>query len=128
MNDTRSILLVDHDCEYGRAMKKMLDESGYDVTVVRDGREALCVLSNNVFDVIISALRMPNVNGIEMMEEIRRTRIDTPVIFVTAYGEVESYMDLMNMGAFEYLNKPAKGRDILNVANEAVEAYTGSRS
>ena len=123
MNDRQSILLVDNDREYGRAMKKMLDKSGYDVTIAQDGKEALGVLSKNVFDLIISALRMPNVDGIEMMEEIRRNRITAPVIFITAYGEVESYIDVMNMGAFDYLNKPVKKQEILNVIKGALEEY-----
>ena len=113
MNDNRqSILLVDDDYEYNKAMKKMLEKSGYEVAVARDGHKALGILSKNAFALIISDLRVPNLDGMEMMQEIRRNEINTPVIFLTSYGEIESHMDLMNMGAFEYLNKPVKMEEI----------------
>jgi DNA-binding NtrC family response regulator len=127
MNDKQSILLVDDDQEFRKAMKKMFEKSGYDVTVAADGREALDVLSKDVFDLIISDLRMPNLNGMELMEEIKKKKMKVPVIFITAYGEVESYMDLMNLGAFEYINKPVKGQEILSVARKALETYGNSR-
>lgn len=125
MDARHSILLVDDDHEFRKAMKKMFERSGYSVTGAGDGREALEVLSEKAFDLIISDLRMPNLSGIELMEEIKRKRIDTPVIFITAFGEVESYMDLMNMGAFEYMNKPVKGKEILDLARKALETVAG---
>jgi FixJ family two-component response regulator len=68
---------------------------------------------------------MPNIDGLELMEEIRRRRIDVPVIFVTGYGEVESYMDLMNMGAFDYLNKPIDPKELFRVVESALEGCSG---
>jgi len=128
MNEQQSILLVDDDLEFRKAMKKMFEKSGYTVTIAADGREALETLSRETFDLIISDLRMPNLNGLELMEEIKRKQLDTPVIFITAYGEVSSYMDLMNLGAFEYINKPVKGQEILSVAKRALEMHGNSRS
>ncbi|MBI4832954.1 MAG: response regulator [Candidatus Lindowbacteria bacterium] len=127
MNENKSILLVDDDQEFRKAMKKMFEKSGYDVTVAADGREALEILSKSSFDLIISDLRMPNLNGMELMEAIKKEKMDVPVIFITAYGEVESYMDLMNLGAFEYINKPVKGQEILSVAKRALEMHGNSR-
>ncbi|GAB4344271.1 MAG: hypothetical protein Kow0099_23570 [Candidatus Abyssubacteria bacterium] len=122
-----SILLVDDDLEFRKAMKRTFERSGYDITVAADGQEALDLLDTQDFDLIITDLRMPNVNGIQLMEEIRKRKINVPVIFITAFGEVESYMDLMNMGAFDYINKPVKGQDILTVARKALESYGDSR-
>ncbi len=127
MNDRHSILLVDDEPEFRKAMQRMFEKSGYDVTVAGDGEEALQHLSNLGFDLIISDLRMPNLNGLELMEEIKRKKISVPVIFITAYGEVESYMDLMNLGAFEYLHKPIKGQEILTVAKKAIESHGNTR-
>lgn len=127
MSEKQSILLVDDDQEFRKAMKKMFEKSGYEVTVAADGREALEILTKGTFDLIISDLRMPNLNGMELMEAIKKEKLDVPVIFITAYGEVESYMDLMNLGAFEYINKPVKGQEILNVARRALEARGSSR-
>jgi DNA-binding NtrC family response regulator len=126
MNNRQSILLVDDDPEFRKAMKKMFEKSGYDVTVAADGQEGLDALSEKTFDLIISDLRMPNLNGMELMEELKRRKINLPVIFITAYGEVESYMDLMNLGAFEYINKPVKGQEILAVVRKALESASPS--
>ena len=127
MSGKHSILLVDDDKEFLKAMKKMFEKSGYVITLAGDGQEALERLSEETFDLIISDLRMPNLNGLELMEEISREKLDVPVIFITAYGEVESYMDLMNLGAFEYINKPVRGQEILSVAKKALASHGGSR-
>lgn len=126
MKSKQSILLVDDDQEFRKAMKKMFEKSGYIVTVAADGQKALGALSEKSFDLIISDLRMPNLNGMELMEELKRRKINLPVIFITAFGEVESYMDLMNLGAFEYINKPVKGQEILGVVRKALESASPS--
>ncbi|RJP66756.1 MAG: response regulator [Candidatus Abyssobacteria bacterium SURF_17] len=127
MTEKQKILLVDDDPEFRRAMKKLFEKSGYDVTAAGDGEEALEALGKSRFDLIISDLRMPRLDGIELMEEIKRKKVNVPVIFITGYGEVESYMDAMNLGAFEYINKPVKGQEILSVARKALETCGGSR-
>ena len=126
MDTKQSILLVDDDKEVCKSLARMFERAGYDISIAYDGREALDFLSSNPVDLVISDLRMPNIDGIELMEEIRRKKIDSPVIFLTSYGEVESYMDLMNMGAFEYLNKPVDVTEILDVAKRVLE--TSQRS
>jgi len=123
---SKSVLLVDDDKEFRRAMKKMFERSGYEIRIACDGREALDALSDEEFDLIISDLRMPNLDGLEMMGELRRRGLDVPIVFLTAFGEVESYMDLMNLGAFEYVNKPVKGQEILEIARRAI-ASRGNR-
>ena len=126
MMERHTILLVDDDKEFRKAMKKMFENSGYAAVIAADGNEALDALSNEDFDLVISDLRMPNLNGVELMEELRRRGLETPIVFLTAFGEVESYMDLMNLGAFEYLNKPVKSKEILEVVRRATESHTNS--
>ncbi|GAB4346489.1 MAG: hypothetical protein Kow0099_27770 [Candidatus Abyssubacteria bacterium] len=122
MERGRSILLVDDDREFCKAMKRMLEGAGYRMAAKHDGVEALEALSQGSFDLIISDLRMPNLDGMELMHEIVKRGIDVPVVFLTGFGEVESYMDLMNMGAFDYLNKPVNKQEILRVAKAAMHA------
>ncbi|NQU08820.1 MAG: response regulator [Candidatus Abyssubacteria bacterium] len=128
MDGRKTILLTEPDQEFRKAVRKMLRESGYDIVDAKDGREALSILSTNAIDLIIAALKMPNLDGIELMGEINRAMISAPVIFVTGYGDIESYMDLMNMGAFDYLNEPIKAPQILRVVKRALEAGAGPRS
>lgn len=121
MKSKETILLIQPDRELRKAIKKILEKSGYEVVTAGEGHEALDVLSNNTIDLVISALRMPGINGMELMGEISRTRMSVPVIFLTAYGDVESYMDLMNMGAFDYINLPVNDHEILRVTRYALE-------
>jgi DNA-binding NtrC family response regulator len=126
--ETHDVLLVDDDKEFRRAMKKMFEKSGYGVRIACDGQEALDALNEEEFDLIISDLRMPNLDGLEMMAELRRRGLDIPIIFLTAFGEVESYMDLMNLGAFEYVNKPVKSQEILEISKRAIASRGNAQS
>jgi two-component system response regulator HydG len=119
--DGRSILLVDDDREFCKAFRRGLEGIGYTVTAVHDGLEALEALSQSDFDLIISDLRMPNLDGMELMRELIKRELDVPVVFLTAFGEVESYMDLMNMGAHDYLSKPVKLQTIRGVIERVLE-------
>jgi two-component system response regulator (stage 0 sporulation protein F) len=121
MKVKKSILIVEPDHKFQKEIGRPLEGSGYSITIAKDGQEALDILSNSVFDLIVSALNMPNVNGIQLMQEIRRTKMNVPVIFITAYGDVESYMNLMNMGAFDYLNMPVEDQELLRVTRSAFE-------
>ena len=121
MNARQSVLFVDDDREFRKAMRKVFERSGYGFTEASDGMEALDLLSQDRFDLIVSDLRMPNLDGMRLMEELNRKELDVPVIFITAYGDVESYMSLMNMGAFDYLNKPVGTKEILGVVRSALD-------
>ena len=124
MNAKKVILLVEPDREFRKAVRKILKRLGYKVITASDGGEALKLLSDTTVDLILSALMMPNVDGMELMDEVNRAKINVPVVFLTAYGDVESYMDLMNKGAFDYLNKPVKEHEVLRVTKSAL-GYSG---
>ncbi len=119
----KKILLVDDDIEFRKAMARMFEKSGYIVYRASDGLEALDVLSAEEIDLVISDLRMPSLDGTELIVAIKRIGLSMPIIFVTAFGEVESYMDVMNLGAFKYVNKPVKANEILSIAKEALSEF-----
>ena len=122
MNNENMILIVDDDSIFCKAMKRLLEKSGCRAAVVGDGQEAIDFLAKHPVNLIVSEVKMPQFSGIEFMEEIKRREIDAPVIFITAWGEIESYMELMNMGAFDYLNKPLMNQEILSVVKRAMQS------
>jgi DNA-binding NtrC family response regulator len=122
MEQKHSILLVDDDREFRKAMENLFLRLGFAVTAVRDGQEAVEVLYEKLFDLVISEVRLPRLDGIKLMEEINRRRLDISVIYLTNYGEIESYMDVMNMGAFDYINKPVKEQRLMSIVTEALRA------
>ena len=122
MKEKQSILFVDDDEQFRKAIVRIFETSEFDITTAKDGQEALDLLSKNTYDLIITDLKMPVLDGYELMREIKKRKIKIPVIILTGYGEVETYMDLMNMGAYDHIEKPVSRRELLDLARKAIGA------
>jgi two-component system, response regulator, stage 0 sporulation protein F len=104
----KRILVVDDEENARIALSKILTREGYEVASAGNGYEALNYLRGKEVELIITDINMPEMNGLTFLRELSRSHPDSNVIMVTAYGEVESYIEAMNLGAFEYINKPVK--------------------
>jgi two-component system, response regulator, stage 0 sporulation protein F len=104
----KRILVVDDEENARIALSKILTREGYEVASAGNGYEALNYLQGKEVELIITDINMPEMNGLSFLRELSRSHPDSNVIMVTAYGEVESYIEAMNLGAFEYINKPVK--------------------
>jgi DNA-binding NtrC family response regulator len=102
------ILVVDDEENARIGLSKILEQEGYQVDSVTNGREALEFLQHEKVEVIISDLRMPEMGGLTFLRELHRHYPSTQVIMVTAYGGVESYLEAIHLGAYEYIHKPVK--------------------
>jgi DNA-binding NtrC family response regulator len=102
----RRILVVDDDIYTHELFGVLFDHAEVEVQGVKNGREALEHCRHERFDVILTDLRMPVMNGIEFLREFRRVDEDTPVVVITGYGSVETAVEAMKLGAFDYLTKP----------------------
>jgi DNA-binding NtrC family response regulator len=94
---------------------KLLSQEGYDVHTVANGFEALDFLRRQEISLIISDINMPEMNGLAFLRELSRQYPSTHVIMITAYGGVESYLEAMNLGAYEYIHKPVKLDELKSV-------------
>jgi two-component system response regulator (stage 0 sporulation protein F) len=119
--DKKRILVVDDEESSRIGLSKILDKAGYDVIIAEDGREALKKLKQEVCDLVITDMKMPHMDGIELLKAIKESNSKVGVIIVTAYGEVDSYLEAMNLGAFEYLNKPIKIDELKKVITKVLE-------
>lgn len=104
----KSILVVDDEENARIALSKILSREGYAVASASNGFEALNYLRGKDVDLVITDINMPEMNGMEFLRELGRFHPATNVIMITAYGEVESYIEAMDLGVFEYINKPVK--------------------
>jgi DNA-binding NtrC family response regulator len=104
----KRILVVDDEENARLTLSKILVREGYEVASAGNGYEALNYLRGKEVELIITDINMPEMNGLSFLRELRRSHPESDVIMVTAYGEVESYIEAMNLGAFEYINKPVK--------------------
>lgn len=112
------ILVVDDEESARVALSKILTHDGFDVSSAGNGLEALEFLHNIEVDLIITDINMPEMNGLTFLRELNRSHPKSNVVMLTAYGEVESYLEAMNLGAFEYINKPIKYEDLKKVINK----------
>jgi two-component system, response regulator, stage 0 sporulation protein F len=104
----KRILVVDDEENARIALSKILAREGYEVASAGNGYEALNYLRGKEVELIITDINMPEMNGLSFLRELSKSHPDSNVIMVTAYGEVESYIEAMNLGAFEYINKPVR--------------------
>ena len=111
----KRILVVDDEVNTRIALTRLLSREGYEVLTAANGLEALSSLRNNPAELIITDLNMPEMNGLTFLRELNREYPASNVIMITAFGEVESYLEALNLGAFEYLNKPLRLEELRKV-------------
>jgi len=104
----KRILVVDDEENARIGLSRLLSNEGFMVDSVSNGFEALNYLRQQEVDLIVSDINMPEMNGIIFLKELNKCFPKSNVIMITAYGGVESYIEAMNLGAFEYINKPVK--------------------
>ncbi|HYR05143.1 MAG TPA: sigma-54 dependent transcriptional regulator [Gallionella sp.] len=120
-----NILLVDDQKSLRRSLSLMLLGAGFDTSEAESGSQALAALKQAEYDLVITDLRMDDMSGIDLLREIKQIRPHLPVILITAYGSIESAVDAMRLGAFDYLTKPFSEQDILEKirASQALRHY-----
>ncbi|HIJ88288.1 MAG TPA: response regulator [Desulfuromonadales bacterium] len=118
----KRILVVDDEENAREALSKILAHDGFQVASAGNGLEALNFLRSNDVELIITDLNMPEMNGLMFLRELNRTYPTSKVIMITAYGEVESYVEAITLGAFEYINKPVKYDDLKKVIDKISKA------
>lgn len=115
------ILVVDDEKDICRALEFVLSGEGYSVSTARSGEEAVALLRKSDFDVVLTDLRMEELDGIAVLEEAKRLNPDSSVIFMTAYASVESAVEAMKKGAADYIVKPFMNEEIRHTVRRAIE-------
>ncbi|MDR2161543.1 MAG: sigma-54 dependent transcriptional regulator [Desulfovibrio sp.] len=114
------LLLIDDEKNYLLVLEALLRDSGYSVTALHDPETALAFLDESEVDVIITDMKMPKLSGREVLKHVRRDYPHIPVLVMTAFGSIESAVDLMKLGAYDYITKPfANDELVLSVQNAA---------
>ncbi|MFK7989614.1 MAG: sigma-54-dependent transcriptional regulator [Sandaracinaceae bacterium] len=119
MSEKKQILVADDEPNLRRVLKAQLARDGYDVEVVEDGQEAMEALEQHHVDVLISDLRMPRVDGIALLKHVVAKHPSVPVILITAHGTVDTAVEALKLGAFDYITKPFEQSELRNVVAKA---------
>jgi two-component system response regulator HydG len=117
------ILVVDDEESHRIMLRAVLQEEGYDVTEAADGPEGIQAVEEGPFDVILLDIRMPAMDGIEALTEIRKISPYTPVLMMTAYASVKTAVEALRAGAFDYLTKPLDIEELKILVEKALEHY-----
>lgn len=121
-----NILAVDDDREFLTLLHDVLKEEGYEISVAESMTDAIGKIKDTLFDLIITDKNMPEPKGADLINEIKLISPASKIIVLTGFGDIESYLELMNMGIYDYLNKPVKMSELkmtikraLNLQNAA---------
>ena len=120
MSELASILVVDDEPIMQEILGDFLREEGYSIDIAGSGEEGVELAQKSSYDCAIVDLMMPGIDGIETMQKLREIDTSLPVIMVTAFASVESAVEAMKRGAFEYITKPFKNDEVLVVLQKAI--------
>ncbi len=120
MPDKRRILLVDDDDSLREILSAHLLKGGYDVVAMGRPLEALTALKAGTFDLLVSDIRMEELDGISLLKKARIAAPGLPVIMITGHGAIESAVEAMRQGAFDYVTKPVGREEFLHIVGNAL--------
>ena len=115
------ILVVDDEQSLREVLSIMLKRAGYAVTIAMDGEDAVELLQKEIFDLVITDLRMPKVDGMEVLKAVKSTSPETVVLIITAFASADSAVEAMKQGAYDYLTKPFQVDEVQLIIRNALE-------
>ncbi len=118
-----TILVVDDEKNYQVVLKTLLSQEGYEVYTAGDGVSGLNIVRDSDIDLVITDLKMPLMDGIELLEELKNLYPDIPVIVMTAFGTIPSAVEAMKRGAYGFITKPFQNEQLKITVKRALENY-----
>jgi DNA-binding NtrC family response regulator len=118
----RTVLIADDEANLRKVLAAMLRREGYEVLTAADGAEALDLMGKTRVDVVLTDLRMPRIDGMELLRRVLAEYRGTPVVMLTAHGTVDTAVTAMKLGAFDYLSKPYDQEELQIIIKKAATA------
>lgn len=119
MNTPMSVLIIDDEENIRKYLGQSLARDGFDVHTAQYGKEGINLLMQKHMDVVLLDLNLPDIHGLEVLEELKKIDVESIIIIITAYGDINSAVNAMRLGAYDYLTKPFDVEDIELVINKA---------
>ena len=119
MDQKLNIMVVDDEAIVGKRLKPTLERDGYEVETFGDGTSALDRISRKDFDIIVTDVRMDDVDGMQILEHVKRHSPRTKVIIITGYATVDLAREALVKGAFDFIAKPFKPADLRVIIEKA---------
>jgi len=122
MKKIEKVLIVEDDVDARWGLSLFLKKEGFDVFEAKDGLDAITMLNKENVDLVLSDLKMPNLDGLELLKYCNKNCDNVVFVMMTAYGDCESFCEILNYGAFEYLNKPVRLEEVLSLIKRIEES------
>jgi len=113
------ILVADDEPNMRKVLRALLEHDGYDVHLAENGGAALEIIENHHIDIVVTDLRMPGIDGMELLKRVHREMEAIPVIMITAHGTVDTAVEAIKLGAFDYITKPFERRALRDIVSKA---------
>ena len=121
------ILLLEDEFSVAQGLQMVLQEAGYDVDLALTGKKALDIIETNSFDGLVADLRLPDIDGMGVIQRLKEKQPDTAVVVITGYASVSSAVDAIKLGAFDYLPKPFTEDEVKAAVAEALRVRETAR-
>jgi two-component system, NtrC family, nitrogen regulation response regulator NtrX len=115
------LLIIDDEKSIRNTLKEILEFEGHNVSLASDGVEGLALATSDSFDVIFSDIKMPNMDGMELLDRLNEANVDSSVIMISGHGSIESAVDCIKKGAFDFIQKPLDLNRILITLRNATD-------
>lgn len=115
------ILIIDDNESVRYTLESVLEEAGFKTLSVEDGFKAIEEVKSKSYDLVICDMKLPKMDGMQIMEEIMKISPETPLIFLTAFGDIKNAVEAMRKGAFDYITKPFDNEDMVITIRKALE-------
>ena len=119
--ESKKILIIDDEEGMRHMLKLMLEREGYKAVTAEKGEEGLEILEKEIFDLILCDIRMPGMDGMAFLNEIKNRGIESTIIMMSAYGTVDTALEAMKRGAYDYISKPFKTDEVILTLKKAEE-------
>ena len=117
------VLLVDDDQLVLRGLGRVLRQHGYEITTASSGRDAAQLIDEHSYDVVLSDIAMPGMDGIQLLREVRARDLSVPVVLITGSPALSSAVQALELGAFNYLTKPIAMEDVEHILDKAARMH-----
>jgi len=124
MTGTASILVVDDDAVVRQSLARVLEQEGHRIDQAGSGAEGVQMFENHGYSLVILDLRMPRLGGLTVLQHVRNSRPEVPILVMTGYPSLENAKESIQLGAFDFLPKPLDAAQIRTVVARALQSGT----
>ena len=117
------ILIIEDEAAIRRVLKKIISEESdsYQVEEAEDGLEGIEAIKNNDYDLVLCDIKMPKMDGVEVLEKAKKIKPETPIVMISGHGDLDTAVNTMRLGAFDYISKPPDLNRLLNTVRNALD-------